>query len=70
MNIKRLFNKLIICKDKLLDHGSHHELMSFQEMKGRFYAVYNDGKRSQNMSYSTANDYRQMFGGVVKHISE
>ena len=64
-----VLQKLIILKDKILDRP-HSEMMLFQRIYGRFYVMYTDGKRSQNMSYSTAKNYAEMFGGTVYHVSQ
>lgn len=33
---------------------------------GKFYVLYKDGRKSENMCYSVANDYAKMFGGTTK----
>ena len=33
--------------------------------KGKFKVLYDDGRTSENMCWSAANDYAQIFGGKV-----
>jgi len=64
-----ILQKSIILKDKFLNRPAS-EMMRFQRIYGRFYVLYNNGKRSHNMSYTTAKDYAEMFGGTVYHASQ
>ena len=36
---------------------------------GKWYVIYDDGKRSQNMTYDVCRDYAKMFGGKVHYLT-
>ena len=44
-------------------------LMLYHRLYGKFFVVYPDGNKSQNMSWRVANDYRDLFGGKVKEVA-
>jgi len=39
-----------------------------QRLSGKWFVLYKDGMKSENMFYDTAKDYAKIFGGKVKHI--
>lgn len=54
--------------DKFWSAGG--ESLLNQQMRGKFFVKYKDGLQSQNFDYRTANDYAEIFGGEVFHISK
>jgi len=36
---------------------------------GNWYVIYDDGKKSQNMTYDVCRDYAKIFGGKVHHLA-
>ena len=43
-------------------------LMMFENIYGKFFVVYPDGKKSCKMSWCTACDYKELFGGEIKEV--
>ena len=42
--------------------------MMFENIYGKFFVVYPDGKKSCKMSWCTASDYKELFGGEIKEV--
>lgn len=56
--------RLKIWWHKFFDTG-YSELMMWQDIQGKFIVIYPDNKVSKRMAYSTAKDYKAMFGGQI-----
>lgn len=54
-NIKRCYYKLFDYGDSLYNHS----------INGKFRVEYEDGRKSQPMSWRCANDYKNIFKGKV-----
>jgi hypothetical protein len=46
-------------------HSSGNTMLIYQYMGGKFRVKYPDGKVSQPFDYSTAKNYRDIFGGEI-----
>jgi len=54
------FDKFWTCGDALFR----------QQMRGKWFVLYEDNLQSQNFDYRTAKDYAEIFGGEVHHIKD
>ena len=64
--MNKLIRKFKIWKDK--SKGENYELLSNKALYGKFYVVYDDGKKSSVVDYYTAKEYTLIFDGTIHHI--
>lgn len=64
--MRSFYRSLHVKMDQWLDCSSGR-IMIFQQIFGKFFVVYPDGKHSMIMSFSGACSYQSIFGGVVHH---